>query len=53
MLGQNTDDAMKHVTEVLYQNAKSSKRKALTRDMNWVDGKYYWKIMMTGIFGRQ
>ena len=29
MLGENTDDAMKHVTEVLHQNAKNSKRKAL------------------------
>ena len=40
MLGQNTDDAMKHVTEVLYQNAKSSKRKALTRDMNSTLGRW-------------
>ena len=40
ILGQNTDDAIKHVTEVLYQDAKSSKRKALTRNMNSTLGRW-------------
>ena len=40
ILGQNTDDVIKRVTEVLYQNAKSSKRKALTRDMNSTLGRW-------------
>ena len=40
ILEQNTDDAIKHVTDVLYQNAKSSRRKARTRDMNNALGRW-------------
>lgn len=32
--GQSNDDAIKHVTDVLYQNAMCSRREARTQDMN-------------------
>lgn len=50
VLGQNTDDATKHVTEVLYQNAKSSKREAHTRDVSSTLGR--WERLLGDIDGR-